>query len=141
MGGIPCSSLILLLISLWELKQVNPMLLLGLLTESLPGPLIGIIGYDLFRRAVVEMKPLNNQNSDKPDESGAGEDSPHPNFSVCLHDPRSYAPAPARKEMDLLLQSLDEEDNSEKLPPIPWKPLIMVRVYQISSHSSISYVG
>lgn len=110
--------------------RVLPLLLVGLLTEALPGPLIGIIGYDLFRRAVVEMKPLTKHQSDKPNWSATEGNSPEPNFSVSLHDPRSYAPVP--DEDEILFGKTDKSEDSEEVPTIPWKPLRMVRCLLIS---------
>ncbi|GMH36383.1 hypothetical protein BSKO_04251 [Bryopsis sp. KO-2023] len=78
------------------------------LVKGKPRPLIGIIGYDLFRRAVVEMKSLElvEENSKEEEEEMLfGEAQPPPNFRVSLHDVRNY---PVQGDV------------------IPWQPLRMI---------------
>jgi len=69
-----------------ETVEIGPMvmqkplfmeMMLGGLVRGAPGPVVGIVGYEVFRRAVIELPPQ---------ESGDGE------YDIYFHDPEDYDP-------------------------------------------------
>mmetsp|Transcript_20326 Transcript_20326/g.52029 ORF Transcript_20326/g.52029 Transcript_20326/m.52029 type:complete len:651 (-) Transcript_20326:36-1988(-) len=65
-------------------------MMLGGLVRGAPGPVVGIVGYEIFRRAVVEL-PVHSQ--------GDGE------YELKLHNPETYQPEPKVDEcwQDILM--------------------------------------
>lgn len=113
----------------------------GLLTEQLPGPLVGIIGFDLFRSAVVEMGPLELENGDE-EEMEKSEGRIKSNFSIHLHDPRTYDKREGEEDEYREHGNTEKDEDNEELTmdenigtkeTIPWQKLQLVSVAKCCS--------
>lgn len=66
------------------------------LTTGPVGPVIGILGYDVFRRAVVEMRSVEEDSQPSPEPV----EQPTPNYIVSLYDIDQFYKMPLASNLD-----------------------------------------
>ncbi|KAK9832838.1 hypothetical protein WJX81_005582 [Elliptochloris bilobata] len=74
-GRVPCRYRRAASLAVGPLTMARPLFMemaLGGLVRGAPGPVIGIIGYDLFRRAVVEIPPPRERHAEDAPEADVG---------------------------------------------------------------------
>lgn len=102
-----------------------------MLTEKLPGPLVGIIGFDFFRSAVVEMRPLGIEKVEE-EKTEKSEGEMESNFSIHLYSPQAFE-REKEGDDDNVDEAIDSKESTvdnhvTTTDEFPWQKLQLVSV-------------